>query len=63
MYRSNRSMTSALIHLWEKLGSDAEKKFITGLGFINMSAAFDTIRCETLTNKMKVYGFSQQAMD
>ena len=28
-----------------------------------MSAAFNTVRCRTLVDKMRVYGFSQQAMD
>ena len=62
-YRAKRSTTSVLIHLREKLGSDAEKKYISGLGFIDMSTAFDTVRCRTLVDKMRVYGFSKHAMD
>ena len=48
-----------MIENWEKQLDTGEK---VGVIFMELSKAFDTISCSLLLAKLKVYGFSNQAL-
>ena len=60
-FRRGRSTTSALVSSLIKWQHSKEKRKVTGCLLYDLSAAYDTISSEILVEKIKHYGFDQNA--
>ena len=58
-FRSNHSTNSCLSFLTDKILKDFDESLLTGMIFIDLKKAFDTINHEILFKKLKAMGFSQ----
>ena len=58
-FRIGRSTTTALVSLHDHLQLSLAEGSFVGLVQYDLSAAFDTLSCDTLLNKLKVMGFSR----
>ena len=56
-YRENHNTTTALIQLYDTWLKALENGQLAGVGFLDMSAAFDIVDHTILLNKLKLYGF------
>ena len=54
-FRANRSTEHAVIHFLDHIRREAEKGWLTGALFIDLSKAFDTISHSVLLSKLQAY--------
>jgi hypothetical protein len=62
-YRHSRSTVTAVATMCCKAHADASKGRAVGMTMFDMSAAFDTVEKDTVCNKLKLLGVSNQAIE
>ena len=60
-FREKRSTMTALSEMQREWSNSTEQKQKTGILLWDLSAAYDTLDCELLCQKLKIYGFSEKA--
>ena len=61
-YRSHRSVTTAVLQLYDDILKHQEKAVDSACIFLDCSAAFDTISHDVLLGKLKLYGVDDKGM-
>ena len=62
-YREKRSVTTAMLQLYDELVQKQEEGIDSAAVFLDCSAAFDTIQHSVLLEKLKLYGASDKSME
>ena len=58
----NHSTTTGLIQMYDSWVEEVEKKQLTGVCFLDLSAAFDIVDHPLLLQKLKLYGFAEDSL-
>ena len=61
-YRSLHSTTTAMLQMYDTWLDAVENGDLAGVCMVDMSAAFDVVDTDILHQKLKLYGFDQNAM-
>ena len=61
-FRSAHSTTTALIQMYDSWLEAAEEGRVTGVVMLDMSAAFDVVPHDLYLEKLKLYGFQDNAL-
>ena len=61
-YRAKRSVTTAMIQLYDEILAKQDEGKDSACVFLDCSAAFDTIQHDVLMGKMKLYGVSEKSL-
>ena len=62
-YRANHNTTTALIQMYDTWLEAVEAGNMAGVGFLDMSAAFDVVDHALLLQKLALYGFQEDILD
>ena len=62
-YRRNRSTVTALLAMYDKWVSAANRGDISGAVLIDLSAAFDLVSHDMLLEKLRIYGFQEDFLN
>ena len=58
-FRKKRSTMTATASMQQEWVNNTDEKFITGILFWDLSAAYDTLDPELICSKLKIYGFNE----
>ena len=61
-FREAHSTTTCIIQMYDRWVEALEDKKYTGVCFLNLSTAFDTVNHELFLENFKLYGFNQNAL-
>ena len=61
-FRADHSPTSAMVQMYDTWVQAVDKGELTGVCMLDMSAAFDVVDHDILLDKLKLYGFDQNAV-
>ena len=62
-FRSSHSTSTCIIQMYDKWLEALENQMFTGVCFLDLSAAFDTVDHSLLVQKLVHYGFDQQSQN
>ena len=63
MTRAKRSVTTAMLQLYDEVSKKQEDGVDSACVFLDCSAAFDTIQHDVLLGKLKLYGIDKAGLE